>query len=83
MLAKPLDTIALNESRLPRLWLLVLLESAKELVQSALFLPGHVMLPKVGKVEQQVGGNLPLIAKVEQWEVVRVAVDGELTIRQS
>ena len=41
----------------PSLWLFVLLELAEELVQSALVLPGHVVLPEVGDVEQQVHGQ--------------------------
>ena len=83
VLAKSLDTISLNESRLPGLWLFVLLQLAEKLVQSVLVLPGHVVLEEVCDVEQQVDGNLPFIAEIEHWEVVGVTVDGELTVRQS
>ena len=83
VLAKSLDTISLDESRLPSLWLFVLLELAEKLVQSVLVLPSHVILKEVRDMEQQVDGNLPFNAEIEHWEMVGVTVDSELTVRQS
>ena len=56
---------------------------AEKVVQSVLVLASHVMLEEVRDMEQQADGNLRFIAEVEHWAFVRVAVDGELTVRQT
>ena len=80
MLAKSLDSFPLVESRVPCLWLIMILELTEELVQRMGVLFRHVVFEEVCGVHNKAEINFGAVLSCEHRMFARMSIDGFLGI---
>ena len=83
MLAQLLDTVSLDESRVPGLGHLMGLELAEQLVQCMFILLSQVVFEEVDNVQQEVCVDPPFTVRTEHGKVIRVGIDRTLRVRKA